>query len=196
MTDIAPKPSKSAAQALMSASMPSFEKFLEHATVLKSECEKAGALTPERANNFDQYTTALVHAREEYESRVADVIIENFTAEEVNLLIAFYASPTCKAVEKALGLSAVVNNLGTQWMTQVLERCPDAWQMLMSDAGEWQAKNTPEGSEVIVADVPPSASNWKRVDLASVAKPAEEYVPGAPTEEAELERLRGGGDAV
>lgn len=193
MSDIAPKPSKSAVLTLMAASMPPFEKFLEHATALKGECEKANALTAERAANFDQYSAALLADRENYEDHVANIICENFTAEEVDLLIAFYASPTCKAVEKALGLGAVISNLGTQWQTQVLERCPNTWQMLMADAGEWQAKNTPEGSEVIVADVPPSASNWKRVEFASeAAKPAEEYVPNAPTEEAELERMRSG----
>ncbi len=191
MNDIAPNPTVTAAKSLMSASMPPFEKFLEHATALKGECEKAGALTPERAANFDAYTAALLADRDEYENRVAATICEHFTAEEVDLLIAFYASPAHKAVEKALGLGPIINNLGTQWQTETLERCPDAWQMLMNDAGTWQAKNSPEGSEVIVADVPPSASAWKKVDLSpGGAKVAEEFVPSAPTEEAELERLR------
>lgn len=160
---------------LMHLSMPTFEKFLEHATELRSECDKAGAMTPERAMLFDQYRDALIGARKEYEDLIAAFICDKFTDDEIDALIGFYSGPLHKTVEKALGLGAVVNNIGTAWQTKVLERCPDTWKMLMENIGEWQEKNTPSNSEVIIPDAPPGREGWKRINLKSI--PAEEYDP-------------------
>lgn len=191
MIDIASKPSAEAVKSLMQISMPPFEKFLEHTMVLRHECEKAGKLTPERAAKFNQYEAALLGARGEYEDQIADLICDNFTAEEVDALLVFFNGPAFVALQKSQNLAAVVMNIGTVWRTRVNERCPDFWSMIMHDAGEWQQINSPEGSEVIVADVPPSASGWKKIEMTpGSAKVAEEFVPGAPEEEAELERMR------
>lgn len=179
MTDISPRPTPAKALELMRASMPPFEAFLEHATTLKGECEKAGELTPERAALFDIYKEALATARGDYENSIADLICENFFADEVDLLITCYTGPMHKALEKALGLAPTVNNLGTLWQTKVLESCPDVWKMLMDNVGLWQRKNTPEAWDVTTADVPPSAdTGWKKVEPPGV-KQAEEYVPGS-----------------
>lgn len=179
---------------LMHMSMPSFETFLEHTTTLKSECEKAGAMTPEREVLFTQYREALVAARGEYDDVIATFIGEHFATDEIETLIAFYSSPTFKVVEKALGLGATINNLSTAWQTKVLERCPDVWKMLVENIGEWQKVNTPEDSEVTIPDAPPSNGGWKRIDLKSV--PAEEYIPTASAEEAELAKMQSDGGSA
>ena len=188
MSDTTTRPSKDKALLLMSSSMPPFEKFLEHCSALQEECEKAGALTPERTDLFAQYREALIAARAEYEDLIANFVCDNFSDDEIALLVAFYDSPTHKVVEKALGLSADINNIGTAWQTKVLERCPEVWKMLMDNVGEWQEKNMPKDTEISIPDAPPARDGWKRVEPAPMA--AEEFVPSAAVEEAELERLR------
>ena len=192
MTLILNQATRGQAHELMRQSMPPFERFLEHCTALKSECEKAGELTAERAALFDAYRDQLIARRSVYEERVADNICQHFTGDEVDLLTSFYGSAMHRAVEKALGLSTVINNLGTLWQTEVLESCPDTWKMIMDNVGEWQRKNTPEDCDVVTPEAPPDRGAWRRVNLHVVgaAKPDEEYVPAAPQEEAELARLQ------
>lgn len=164
---------------LMHLAMPSFEHFLEHSMALKTECEKAGALTTENAALFDKYRQALLDARGEYDAAIAKFIGEQFTSEEVDLLVTFYGSPTRAAVEKALGLSPLVNNIGTAWTTRVLESCPDVWKMIMDSVANWQRKNQPEDAALHVPDAPPNRE-WKRVPTLKVVdapKQAEEFVP-------------------
>lgn len=179
--DEALRPSKEQALALMQLAMPSFEKFLEHSTVLKNECEKAEALTPERAKLFDQYTNALNQARVEYEDTVMKLICEQFSTDEINILIDFYTTSVHLIVEKALGFSTIIHNIGVAWRTRVFERCPDVWKMLMENVGEWQRKNTPENCEVILPDAPPNhgRDGWKLVSVPSDDGPkqAEEFIP-------------------
>lgn len=185
------EPTRDQAFELMKISMPPFEMFLEHCAALKSECETAGDLSDEKAALFDQYRDALVHARDEYESSIARLICEQFTADEVSALIDFYKSPVFKVVEKALALGPVVANVGVAWRTKVLESCPDTWKMLIENVAAWQEKNLPEGSRVATPNKPgeiPGADGWERIDDQPQA--AEEFIPVAAEEEAELERMR------
>lgn len=182
------KPTITEARELMRLSMPPFEQFLEHCAELKAECEKANDLTPEKATLFDQYRDALIAARGDYEDQIAGVICEHFAAEEVSALIDFYTGPVFKIVEKALGLGAIVANIGTTWRTKVLEQCPDVWKMLIENVAQWQARNLPEGSTVKTPASPNEAEGWARLD--DQPQPAEEFIPVAPEEEAELERMR------
>jgi len=176
-------------EALMTLSMPPFENFLAHCAALKEECDKAGELNNERARLFDEYRDALLAARGEYEDLIKKIIREQLDADTVKMLVSFYSGPMHKAVERAIGLGPVVNNIGTVWTTKVLERCPDTWKMLVSNVGAWQQKNTPEGFETILPDGPPGTDGWKPV---AVPTEAEEFVPPAPEEEAELARMRAG----
>ncbi len=179
------RPTKDAALQLMQLSMPPFDNFLAHCASLKAECEKANALTPERAALFDLYRDALLAARTEYEDAIAEVICTQFTAEETVLLITFYTGPMHKVVEKALGLGVTVSNIGTEWQTKILERCPDVWKMLIENVAEWQDKNTPEGWETVTPDSPGN-DGWHKFE----GKSAEEFVPPAPEEEEELVRMQ------
>ncbi len=147
-------PTKEKAFELMKLAMPPFAQFLEHGNALKGECEKAGELTPERAALFQQYANALEAGRASYEDEIAKFICEQATAEEVDTLIAFFASPAHRVVEKFLTLGTTVNAIGTAWQTKVLESCPDTWQMIVEQVGLWQEKNTPETCEVTIPESP------------------------------------------
>jgi hypothetical protein len=150
------RPTKVKSLALMQLAMPPFENFLEHGDALRGEAEKAGVLTDDKAALFDEYRNALLTSRSEYEDQISALICEQFSEEEVDLLISFYSGPMSKVVDKAFQLASVVDGIGTAWRTKVLERCPDTWKMMMEGVGEWSKKNMPESWDVNIPDSPQS----------------------------------------
>lgn len=172
-------PTKEQALELMKLSMPPFEQFLEHCSALKSECEKAGALTPERIALFDQYKDALLAQRSTYEDAIAELICQSMTTEEVQLLHTFFTGPMFQALQKAQDLGGQVADIGMTWQTQTLESCKETWQMIVENVGEWQMKNMP-GTQVNLPDAPGDASQWKRIDATAQAS---EYIPAGTTDE-------------
>lgn len=175
------KPFKEKALQLMTLALPPFEAFLEHGDILRTECDKAGELTPENAKAFDDYRNMLISKRDEYEDEIAELICEESTAEDVDLLIEFYkGSSTFKAVEKMLALGTKVDGIGTAWRTRQLENCPDTWKMLIDRAGLWVQKNTPAGTQVIVP--PNKAAEQAMLRDGDPLMPAQEFDPATITE--------------
>lgn len=177
---------KTAARRLMSLSMPPFAQFLDHTAVLRDECEKAGDLTPENAAAFDEWRNAMLAAREEYESAIENVIVENFSLDEVRALIEFFEGPAFALLQKSQSLGGTVAEIATEWRTRVLERCPAAHALLLGKAVEWQEKNQPANWRTVSKEQM-SSENWKSVDA---PRQAEEFSPHLSEEEREIENIR------
>lgn len=156
---------------LMSHNMPPFATFVAHNMKLREECEKAGRLTEERAALFAAYEKVLKESEDEYHASVEEFIATRFSTQEIDDLVTFYEGPLHALLSKMLALGPEVHDIGMQWATRCLERCPETWQMFMDNINEWQRANLPEDVGVVSGRQPGEDDDWVAVKADELEPP-------------------------